>query len=253
MLRFLGWFAACILPVSIIIAFYFPQYWEILLVNIIFYSKLVLKLAKAEVVLFISKMTVLKLLLLAVKRFVMDNIVSRAVSEHFMIHVKPEAQKWWKSLDMKGMLLWFIPASVLTVISTWFVGLANTTLFLFIKTLIIGFFKLLWLILAKVFLFFTNSIFAQILELLAISYLIDKISQTNIYIRYIKPCWRKIAHWLFHLTDFVETKIHKPINNKVDEIGAKAAQKFRHSRKSRQQNNCSKTGKPNPNKDDASS
>ena len=148
MLRFFGWFAACILPVSIIITFYFPQYWEILLVNIVFYSKLVLKLAKAEVLLFISKMTVLKLLLLAIKRFVMDNIVSRAVSEHFMIHVKPEAQKWWKSLDMKGMLLWFIPASALTIISTWFVGLANTTIFLFIKTLVIGFFKLLWLILA---------------------------------------------------------------------------------------------------------
>ncbi|NQZ30958.1 MAG: hypothetical protein HRU06_06765 [Oceanospirillaceae bacterium] len=231
MLRLLGWFMIFLLPTSLIITLYYPQYWEILLLNMVFYSKLVIKASKTEIILFLSKMTVLKIVMLTLKRFIMDNVVSRAISQHFTVHVAPEAKKWWQSLDMKGMLLWFIPASIVTAASTWFVGLANTTLFLFIKTLIIGFFKLLWLILAKILLFFTNSFFAQLLELLAISYLIDKITNTQIFQKWIKPLAGKMGH-LFHVfSELIESKIHRPINDQVDKLGIKTAEKIREIRK----------------------
>lgn len=235
MLRLISWMLIFLVPATFLFAIYFPQYWEVLLMNLVFYSKLVFKMAKAEVLLFISKMTVLKLIILALKRFVMDNIVSRAISDHFTAHVAPEAKKWWKSLDFKGMLLWFAPASVITLISTWFVGIANTTLFLFIKTLVAGFFKLLWLVLAKIYLFVTNSILAQIVEILALSYLVDKLTSSHFFQKWLKPILGKIVSGAGLLADVLEKRIHKPINDKVGEVGMKAAAKIRESRKKRQQ------------------
>ncbi|MGB1239281.1 MAG: hypothetical protein ACPG4U_13770, partial [Pseudomonadales bacterium] len=145
MLRLLSWSLIILVPATVIFALTFPHYWEIVLVNLVFYSKILFKLAKAEIVLFISKMTVFKLILLTLKRFVMDNIISRAIADHFTVHITPELKKWWKNLDVKGMVLWFAPVSLVTLISTWLAGIAKTTLFVFIKALIAGTFKLLWL------------------------------------------------------------------------------------------------------------
>ncbi|MGB1239282.1 MAG: hypothetical protein ACPG4U_13775, partial [Pseudomonadales bacterium] len=77
-------------------------------------------------------------------------------------------------------------------------------------------------------------ILAQLAELLAVSYLLEKVSNTSLFQKRLKPALGRLVERCRSVVSFIDKKLHQPINNKVDQLGKQAAAKIRAVRKQQQ-------------------
>ena len=172
-------------------------------------SKLYLFLAasKGKIWMFLSKMTLFKGASLAIKRFLIDNVLSKWLNKHIISHIKEPISHfvhYYKSLDwktkVKKSILVIVPASIVSI-GLYLGGfLQSLALYAQLKALVIGFFKVLWVFLSKaiasMMYFFTNFIagtwLAPIVEIFALSWLLSIIER----IPFIGPPVSKFFNFL---------------------------------------------------------
>ena len=144
--------------------------------------------SKVSILLYLKAMTTVKLITLTVKRFLIDNILSKWLQKNVIDILKPSFSYGWsyyRNLNFKTKLkklLYFLVPTGAAVTLLQFAGmLDNVLIFAELKTLVIGFFKVLWIVLGKVFVpifsFLTNSWITPILEIFALSWLLTFIEK----------------------------------------------------------------------------
>ena len=226
-------------------------------------TKALIVAAWFETIIFITNMTRTKLLLLAGKRWFMDHIVSRHLNDSFISKLSPAINLWWYRYTTEEKVRKFLPGFLVTIVMTIIVFLTNgigllaSSLGINIanivaaKVAIIGFFKGLWLAMGSAFKVliekwgspFVVSYIYPLLELLALSWLIDWLKERDFVKKYITP-WvtNKFLPWFNKYivnkidfiklgwnisADFVEHKVQQPIKKGMDHMGNKAANGIR--------------------------
>lgn len=168
---------------------------------------LFLAASKGKIFVFIKKMTFFKGASLAIKRFIIDNVLSKWLDKHIISHIRePIAHffEYYKSLDWKSKIkksiLVIVPASVISV-GLYLGGfIQSIAIYAQLKAIVIGFFKILWVFLSKIIssiiYFFTNFIagtwLAPIIEIFALSWLLSIIEK----IPYIGPPISKFFNFI---------------------------------------------------------
>jgi len=162
-------------------------------VALVFKSSLVsfLLASKLKIIAFIKSLTLLQAITLTIKRFLIDNLLSKWLNKYIFKYFKRPFIEFWgyykkKSFKSKirAILLFITP----TIVVIWIMFATNIfssfAFYMELKMLVIGFFKALWLILAKVFAFIpaifnflSNSWLSPILEVFALSWLLDLIER----------------------------------------------------------------------------
>ena len=172
---------------------------------------------------FIFSLTIVKVSILGVKRYFIDHVVSKNLQSHFFSHIKNPIKKWWQGFDVRKKLLFFIPASVVAAISLYLAGIGKLLNFLGIKTLIISFFKGLWLIFAKVFTFFTVQIwttwFAPILEVLIFSWLLALAEKVPVLKTIFNKVYTFIGSIFSRTGAFLDRFINNPVQKRLNRFG----------------------------------
>ena len=137
-------------------------------------------LSKLKILHFIKGLTLVQALLLGIKRWFIDNMVSQWLERHIFRHFKKpfrELLQYYNAINFRTKVKNFIIIILPLGIGVWVMYLADIlthlAVFVELKMLVIGFFKALWVIASNIFLWFTNSWFAPILEVFALSYLLD--------------------------------------------------------------------------------
>ena len=162
-------------------------------VALVFKSSIVsfLLASKLKIIAFIKSLTLLQAITLAIKRFLIDNMLSSWLNRYIFKYFKrpfSEIYGYYKKKSfkakIKALLLFILP----TTIVLWIMFATNLfssfAFYVELKVIVIGFFKTLWLVLAKVFAFIpaifsylSNSWLAPILEVFALSWLLDLIER----------------------------------------------------------------------------
>lgn len=141
----------------------------------------------SKIVGFVKGLTLFQFFILAIKRFVIDNIVSKWLEKNIIYHLKGITFAYWEffkniswSFRFKRALFFAFPVGIVVWV-LWFGDLFSSVFVAAqLKLIVIGFFKFIWLIFAKIFEYFlfifTNFIMgtwiASFLEILALSYLL---------------------------------------------------------------------------------
>ena len=136
-------------------------------------------LSKLKLLHFLKGLTVLQAILLGIKRWFIDNMVSQWLERHILRHFKKpfrELLQYYNAINFRTKVKNFVIIVVPLGIGVWIMYLADIlthiAVFMELKMLVIGFFKALWVIFAKIFLWMSSSWFAPILEVFALSYLL---------------------------------------------------------------------------------
>ncbi len=144
--------------------------------------------SKLKLLAFVKTLTLFKGISLTIKRWIIDNLLSKWLKKHLFSPLK-EASKELKSYllamsfkaKMKNALLLFLPVSIVSWMMYASNMLASVGLYAELKLLVSGFFKLIWLFLAKaltmlslMLAWISSSWLAPIIELFALSFLLDK-------------------------------------------------------------------------------
>ena len=137
-------------------------------------------LSKLKLLHFLKGLTLFQALLLGIKRWFIDNMVSKWLERHIFRHFKKpfrELLQYYNAINFKTKVRNFIILILPLGIGIWVMYitdiLTHFAIFVELKVLIIGFFKALWVIASKIFFWLTSSWFAPILEVFALSYLLN--------------------------------------------------------------------------------
>lgn len=140
--------------------------------------------SKKKMFMFLKTLTMTKALTLGVKRFFIDNVFSKWLAKNIIDPIKNPIIGYltiYRKLSMKEkmrrLLIIFLPVSIVTGLMFAFGMLEGAFLYAEIKTVVIGFFKLLWVFGAKILAFFTTGWFATILEIFALSWILSKVEK----------------------------------------------------------------------------
>lgn len=135
--------------------------------------------SKLKILHFLKSLTIFQALLLGIKRWLIDNIVSQWIEKHIISHFKKpfnELFQYYRAISFRTKVKNFLVIVLPLGIGVWIIYitdlLTHLALFVELKIIIIGFFKALWVILSKIFIWLTSSWFAPILEVFALSYLL---------------------------------------------------------------------------------
>ena len=142
---------------------------------------------KTKFVIFIKTLTVAKGLSIAIKRWFIDNVLSKWLQSNIFRHfknAKDEFILFYKNYSIKNkiknLLMIIVPTSLLIAIGSYFNILQSFAIYAELKLIIISIFKFLWVIFDKIFIFtatfikmVAHSWIAPILEIFALSYLIE--------------------------------------------------------------------------------
>jgi len=176
---------------------------------------------------FLLGLTLFKILLLGIKRYVIDNIISKNMKEHFFEHTKDPIKVWWQNVNIKNKLIFFIPASVLSAIGVYFAGISKVLSALGIKAFVIGFFKTLWALGYKVAWFFTdylwNSWFAPIVEIFILSWLLKLLEKVPFLKNFFSKFHVFNSKIFGYIGDKLDHFIHYPIQRKLNLYGKRLA------------------------------
>jgi len=136
-------------------------------------------LSKLKLLHFLKGLTIFQAFLLGIKRWFIDNLVSQWLEKHIIRHFKKpfrELFQYYKAINFKTKVKNFVIIILPLGIGVWVMYitdvLTHLALFMELKVLVIGFFKALWVVIAKIFFWLTSSWFAPILEVFALSYLL---------------------------------------------------------------------------------
>jgi len=113
------------------------------------------------------------------KRWLIDNVLSQWLEKHIFSHLKKpfrELFQYYRAINFKTKIKNFIIIILPLGIGVWLMYitdvLTHLALFVELKLIIISFFKALWVIFYKLFIWLTSSWFAPIFEVFALSYLL---------------------------------------------------------------------------------
>ena len=180
--------------------------------------------SKLKLLHFIKGLTLIQAILLATKRWFLDNMFSKWLERNVISHLKKpfiEFIQYYKSINfkrkLKNIILIFIPI----LFGVWVMYVTDTfmsiALFVELKAIIIGFFKLLWVVIAKFFIWLTNSWFSPIVEVFALSYILDIIEKylgpNNVVSRFFNYIGDKLNNF-FEYIGLFNKKIFDPLINK---------------------------------------
>jgi len=136
-------------------------------------------LSKLKILHFLKGLTLFQAFLLGIKRWFIDNMVSKWLEKHILRHFKKpfkELFQYYNAINFKTKVKNFIAIVLPLGIGIWLMYmtdiLTHLALFVELKVLVIGFFKALWIVFSKIFIWMTSSWFAPILEVFALSYLL---------------------------------------------------------------------------------
>ncbi len=135
--------------------------------------------SKLKLLHFLKGLTIFQALLLGIKRWFIDNMLSKWLEKHIFSHLKKPFQElfqYYNAISFKTKIKNFIIIVLPLGVGIWVMYvtdlLSHLALFVELKVIIIGFFKALWVIFSKIFIWMTSSWFAPILEVFALSYLL---------------------------------------------------------------------------------
>lgn len=135
--------------------------------------------SKLKLLHFLKGLTIFQALLLGIKRWFIDNMLSKWLEKHIFSHLKKPFQElfqYYNAISFKTKIRNFIIIVLPLGVGIWVMYvtdmLSHLALFVELKIIIIGFFKALWVIFSKIFIWMTSSWFAPILEVFALSYLL---------------------------------------------------------------------------------
>ena len=192
---------------------------------------------------FILGLTFVKVVLLGIKRFLIDHVITKNLQEHFFVHLKKPLKHWWNNFDVRKKLFFFVPASVISLIALYIAGLGKLLSFLGIKTLVISFFKGLWVVAAKVFYFFTSYIwtswFAPILEVLVFSWLLTLAEKVPVLKTMTQKLYAFISTLFSRTGTLLYQFVNQPVQRKLNQLGRHIAiYVHRKNRKARAEKNA---------------
>ena len=137
-------------------------------------------LSKLKLLYFFKGLTLFQVLLLGIKRWLIDNVVSQWLDKHIISYLKKpfrELLQYYNAISFKTKIKNFIIVVLPLGLGVWIMYISNVlshlTVFVELKVLVIGFFKGLWFGIS----WLTSSWFAPILEVFALSYLLTIIEK----------------------------------------------------------------------------
>jgi len=193
-------------------------------------------LSKLKLLHFLKGLTIFQAFLLGIKRWFIDNMVSKWLEKHIIRHFKKpfrELFQYYNAINIKTKVKNFIIFIFPLGISIWIMYLTDVlthiAVFMELKMLIIGFFKALWVIFAKIFLWMTSSWFAPILEVFALSYLLTllerflgKNNPISKLFNYIGDKLNDLLEYIGILNDrHIEPILNKNISKRSESFGHK--------------------------------
>ena len=235
---------AIFIPIMIItlLNFFYPLSFDILwgygvAVALVFKSSLlsIWLASKLKILSFIKSLTLLKGATLTIKRWFIDNLLSKWLHKNIFSHLseglkelKLYYQKMSFKAKLKNTLFFLFPISI----ATWFMYttqmLTHAALYAELKVLITGFFKVTWLLIAKLFstisimiAWIGGSWMAPVVEIFALSFLLEfvekRLGKTNIITRFftlianlLNTLLQKIGLLSDkHITPFIEKSVVK--------------------------------------------
>jgi len=223
--RYLALLAIVVPTIIVYILHYFGVidiavlYGYMVAVALVFKSSILsfLLASKLKIIAYIKSLTILQLITLSIKRFLIDNMLSKWLNKYIFKYFKRPFVELWgyykkKSFKskVKNLLFFILP----TVVVLWIMFATNLfssfAFYVELKMIVIGFFKALWLVLAKVFAiipaifnFLSNSWLAPIIEVFALSWLLDLIERhfgkNNPITRFFNFISRKLTDFLNYI------------------------------------------------------
>jgi len=193
-------------------------------------------LSKLKFLHFLKTLTLFQGLLLGIKRWFIDNLLSKWLDKHVVQHFKKPFQELFQYYNainfktkMKNFILFVLPLGI----GVWLLYvtdvLTHLALFVELKVLVIGFFKALWVVIAKIFIWMTSSWFSPILEVFALSYLLTLIERVlgknnfiSISFNYIGDKMNNLLNYIGLLNDkHIEPILNKNISQRSESFGKK--------------------------------
>jgi len=193
-------------------------------------------LSKLKFIHFLKTLTIFQGLLLGIKRWFIDNLLSKWLDKHIIRHFKKPFQElfqYYNAINFKTKIKNFILFIFPLGIGIWLMYvtdvLTHLALFVELKVVVIGFFKTLWVVIAKIFLWLTSSWFSPILEVFALSYiltLIERVLGKNNFIsrsfNYIGDKMNNVLGYIGVLNDkHIEPILYKNISQRSESFGKK--------------------------------
>jgi len=245
---------AVIVPVLImlILSYVHPVSYEYIMgymiaVVLVFKSSLLSLwlLSKLKMLHFLKTLTLFQGLLLGVKRWFIDNMLSKWINKHIVSHLKKPFQElfqYYQAINFKTKMKNFVIFVLPLGIGIWVMYLTDVlthlAVFVELKVVIIGFFKALWIIISKVFIWLTSSWFAPILEVFALSYLLDLLEKVlgknnpiSRFFNFIGNKLNKLLSYIGLLNDkHIEPILNKNISNRSESFGKKISTMIRNKK-----------------------
>jgi len=202
-------------------------------------------LSKLKLLHFIKGLTLLQALLLGMKRWLIDNVVSKWLDKHIISHFKKpfrELLQYYQAISFRTKIKNFIVIVLPLGIGVWVMYLTDLlthlALFVQLKVIIIGFFKALWVILSQVFVWLTSSWFAPIFEVFALSYLLTLLErflgENNPISRFFNYVGNKLNDFLTFLgvlnDKHIEPILHKNIAQRSQNFSKRISQMLRNKK-----------------------
>jgi len=188
--------------------------------------------SKLKILHFLKGLTILQALLLGIKRWLIDNLVSKWLEKHIFRHLKKpfsELLQYYKAINFKTKMKNFIVIVLPLGIGVWIMYitdiLSHLALFVELKVIVIGFFKALWLVISKILIWVTSSWFAPIFEVFALSYLLTLLERilgkNNPISRFFNYIGNKLNDFLSFLGVLNDKHIEPILNKNVSEHSEK--------------------------------
>ncbi|NEW59947.1 hypothetical protein GSY74_01510 [Sulfurovum sp. bin170] len=199
--------------------------------------------SKLKILAFIKGLTFVQAILLAIKRWFIDNMLSQWLDKYIFSHLKKpftEVFHYYRVVSFRAKLKNFFILAFPMGIAVWMMYLTDVishiALFVELKMIVIGFFKALWVVLAKivgvvpiVLSWLSNSWLAPIFEVFALSWLlsfIEKILGMNNpltrFFNYIGNKLNDLLEYIGLLNDrHIEPILHSTITQKSKSFGEK--------------------------------
>ncbi len=193
-------------------------------------------LSKLKILHFLKGLTLFQAVLLGMKRWFIDNMVSKWLERHIIRHFKKpfkELFQYYNAINFKTKVKNFIIIVLPLGIGIWLMYLTDVlthlAVFVELKMLVIGFFKALWIVFSKVFIWMTSSWFAPILEVFALSYLLTllerflgKNNPISRFFNYIGDKLNDLLEYVGLLSDkHIEPILNKNISKRSENYGNK--------------------------------
>ena len=201
--------------------------------------------SKVKTLMFLKTLTFVKVSLIGAKRFIIDNVLSKWIQEHIIKPISDPVKGYWIFFKkqpfkekIKKLLIGIVPISVLMFLLSSYGLIEGTLLYAEIKAIVIGFFKLLWIFAGKALSFLSSSWISSIIEVLALSWVFDKIAKIPFIGRFLtevgqylgclfRSIYRKISYiWNKYILKHVNKKVLNKVKTGVKKSSEKMSKKL---------------------------